>query len=190
MPGFQAERVLPEFDAAAAKAALAQSTYAGKPLTIVLSAAGYADSQRNDVALLVDQWQKALGTKVTVDLVDPEKFSETVRKKPGNVVVQGWCADYPDPENFLDVLFHSGSNFNYTNMADAELDDLLDQARVALAPAERLKLYAQAEAHVLDQFLAIPLSTSTSAILINPRVKGYTLTAIGVRILDSVSLEP
>jgi hypothetical protein len=57
MPGYQGERVLPAVDVAAAKAALAQSTYAGKPLSLTFSVSGYADSDRRDVALLVDQWQ-------------------------------------------------------------------------------------------------------------------------------------
>lgn len=189
MPGYQGNRALPAFDPTAAREALAQSTYSGKPLNIVISAAGYAGRERPDIALLVDQWQKTLGAKVTVDLVDPEKYTEMVRMKPGNAVLSGWCADYPDPENFLDVLFHTGSNFNYTNVSDPELDAQLEKARVALDPAERLTLYAQAEERILSQVYAVPINNSTQGVLINPRVKGYILTAIGTRMLDGVSLE-
>lgn len=189
MPGYNSSRVLPAFDPEAAKAALAESSYAGQPLKIVISASGYADSQNAGVALLTEQWKQNLGAEVTVDFVDPDKFVENVRQDPGNVVVSGWCADYVDPENFLDVLFHTGSEFNYANLSDADLDAILDEARVALDPAKRLELYAQAEEHVLSAFYTIPMTNGRSAMLINARVKGYTLTPIGTRILDQIRLE-
>ncbi len=189
MPGYSSERELPAFDPQAAKDALKESKYAGKPLTITISASGYGDSQRQDIAFFVEQWKKNLGANVKVELIDPDKFIETVRQKPGNVVVQGWCADYPDPENFLDVLFHSGNSFNYTNLSDADLDALLEKARIELDPNNRIKLYQQAEDHILNQFSVIPLNNSMIGILVKPRVKNYVLTPIDTKNLAELVLE-
>lgn len=189
MPGYLAERQLPEFDPKAAKDALKESKYAGKALTITISASGYGDTQRQDVAFLVDQWKKNLGVNVKVELTDPDIYVETIRQKPGNIVIQGWCADYPDPENFLDVLFHSGNTFNYTNLNDAELDALLEKARTELDSAKRISLYQQAESYLLDQYAVIPLTNYIEGMLVKPRVKNFILTPIDTKILADLVLE-
>jgi oligopeptide transport system substrate-binding protein len=189
MPGFLADRSLPGFDPEAAKAALAASQYAGKALTITISASGYGDTQRKDVALLVDMWQKNLGIQVKVEYIDPADFSETIRKDPGHVVIYGWCADYPDPENFLDVLYHTGSRMNVAGVSDADLDSLLEAARSQPDPAQRLALYQQAEDRILDQVYAIPLFSQQRGMLVSPRVKHFVLSPLYVSILPQLSME-
>lgn len=188
MPGYQASRKLPGFDPDAAKEALKTSRYAGQVLTITITASGYGDTQRKDVALLVDMWQKNLGIKVKVEYVDPVDFSEASRKNPGHVVVYGWCADYPDPENFLDVLYHTGSQMNVANASDAELDTLLEEARSAPDPAKRIALYNQAEDRIIDQVHAIPLFSYQRGVLVNSRVKNFVLSPLHASILPLVGL--
>ena len=56
----------------------------------------------------------------------------------------GWSADYADPQDFLDVLFHSESSLNHSDYARAEVDALLEAARVELDEARRLARYAEA----------------------------------------------
>ena len=38
----------------------------------------------------------------------------------------GWIADYPDPHNFMDVLFHSGAENNVGNFSNSKVDTLLE----------------------------------------------------------------
>ena len=40
----------------------------------------------------------------------------------------GWIADYPDPQNFLDIKFHSQSANNEVGYSNSEVDDLLEEA--------------------------------------------------------------
>jgi ABC-type transport system substrate-binding protein len=66
-----------------------------------------------------------------------------------------WIGDYPDPENFLDVRFHSRmiakqSSNNDTFYANPELDDLLDRARSETDVARRAELYRRAERVLYD----------------------------------------
>ncbi len=112
MPGFTAENVIESFNAAAAQEALAASDYANDMPEIILSAQGYGDTDNPYIAMLVDMWQRNLGVTVTVEYIDPDNFSAVVREEHGQIVLYGWCADYPDPENFLQVLFHTESDFN------------------------------------------------------------------------------
>lgn len=88
---------------------------------------------------------------------------------------QGWIADYPDPENFLTVLYHSrnvGAAGNSSRYRNPKVDRLLDEADTMPSGPARFKRYAEAEQIVLDEAVWIPLYHYTSRALIKPYVKG------------------
>jgi peptide/nickel transport system substrate-binding protein/oligopeptide transport system substrate-binding protein len=88
---------------------------------------------------------------------------------------QGWVADYPDPENFLTVLFHSrnvGAPGNTSRYRNARVDALLDEADAMPAGAARDARYATAEQAILDDAVWVPLYHYSSRALIKPSVKG------------------
>ena len=45
-----------------------------------------------------------------------------------------WLADYPDPQDWLSLQFHTGSGNNFSDVHDAHLDNLMDQADTELNP--------------------------------------------------------
>jgi peptide/nickel transport system substrate-binding protein/oligopeptide transport system substrate-binding protein len=96
---------------------------------------------------------------------------------------QGWIADYPDPENFLTVLFHSrnvgpaGNTSRYRNPA---VDRLFDAADAMPAGPPRFRPYQQAEQIVLDDAVWISLYHYASRALINPAVKGLEHSPLSV----------
>ena len=189
MPGFSTDLAAGAFDPKAAKAALAASSYAGKLPEIVLTYQGYADAGHEYIDALVAMWQKNLGIKVTVQYVDPAVFDKTIREAHGQMVFYSWCANYPDPENFLDLLYHSGGEFNVSGYANPAVDALLEQARVESEPDLRLDLYKKVESMLLADFAAIPLDHEVRFALIRPGVQGFTLAPIDTRILDLMWLE-
>ena len=88
----------------------------------------------------------------------------------------GWIADYPDPENFLDVLFHSKSNNNQSEYNNGQLDILLERARVEQDESARFELYHQAEEIIVDDAPWVPLWHSNGgSVLIKPNVNDYFL---------------
>ena len=88
----------------------------------------------------------------------------------------GWIADYPDPENFLDVLFHSKSNNNQSEYNNGQLDILLERARVELDESARFELYHQAEEIIVYDAPWVPLWHSNGgSVLIKPNVNDYFL---------------
>ena len=188
MPGFLADRQAMPFDPAAARDLLAKSSYAGKLPVIVLGASGQPGSNPRNIAILVDMWQKNLGLKVEVQYIDPYSFTKAARSSSANILVQGWCADYPDPENFLDILFHSQSEFNIGHTHLPELDALLEKARIEPDGQQRLALYQQAETSLLAGFHVIPLNTSQFGVLIKPRVLGYVLSSLNAPTIPLLSL--
>lgn len=178
------------FNPAAAQEALASSSYANNMPPIIIATQGDGGSDQPDLNLLVSNWEEVLGITVTIQYLDPYNFEEMIRTNPAAMVSYGWCADYPDPENFLDVLYHSESDFNIASYSNPEIDELLEQARQELDPAVRLALYQQIERLLLEDVAAIPLSTGLTDILVNSRVQGYQFSPIGIPWVDLLTIVP
>lgn len=192
MPGYSVEKAqaLAEegYDPEAAQAALAESNYADGLPPIILTAGGYGDADQGGLDALIAGWNDVLGAEVTVEFVDPEDYSRAARENHGHMVSYGWCADYPDPQNFLDVLYHSDSEFNVAGYSNTEIDALLEESRTELDPAKRLALYQEINMALLDDTAAIPLVHDVSDVLVNDRVQGYVLSPMGAPITHRLSL--
>lgn len=189
MPGFSAELPKGVFDPQAARQALQDSKYAVGLPTITINASGYAGDESPVVSALVDMWKKNLGIQVEVRYLEPEDYTATARKQHDQMVLYGWCADYPDPENFLDLLYHSASDFNVSGYSNPEVDALLMQARTEIDSASRIKLYQQAEALLLQDYAVIPLWNWVLYELVSPRIQGYTLTPMSVPFVHLVQIK-
>ena len=88
---------------------------------------------------------------------------------------QAWIADYPDPENFLTVLFHSrnvGAAGNTSRYRNRTVDSWLDEADAMAAGPDRDRRYAEAERQIIDDAAYVPLYHVTSRALIRDYVRG------------------
>ena len=192
MPSYSAEeaQALAEegHDPEAAQTALAESTYADGLPPIILTAGGYGNADQGGLDALIAGWNDVLGAEVTVEFVDPEDYSRAARENHGHLVSYGWCADYPDPQNFLDVLYHSDSEFNVAGYSNPEIDVLLEESRTELDPTRRLALYQEINTALLDDTAAIPLVHGVSDVLVNDRVQGYVLSPMGAPVIHRLSL--
>ena len=102
----------------------------------------------------------------------------------------GWEADYPDPQDFLDILFHSESSLNHGAYSNPQVDDILESARVEQDPIERMQMYQEVEQLIVDDAAWVPLWFSGDQyVLIKPHVKGFKMTPMVVPKLKEVSLK-
>ncbi len=190
MPGYQRLAGLP-YDVAQARQLLAAAGYAdGSDLPAITFATGGYEDVGPLVTTLITRWRENLGVEITPRLVDPTIYMNALDEHAGNLYTFGWCADYPDPENFLDILFHSGSEQNVGRFTDAAVDALLEQARSQPDTAARLALYAQAEQQIVVVAPAIFVAHSLAAVLVKPTIQGYVLTPIGVPQWQRLSRRP
>jgi oligopeptide transport system substrate-binding protein len=102
----------------------------------------------------------------------------------------GWIADYPHPQDFLDILFHSGTENNYGEYSNPEVDALLERANVEPDREVGLGLYQQAEQLLVEDAACLPLWFGKNYILVKPYVSGYELNLMGIAMLNTVSVEP
>lgn len=188
MPGYSDVDGL-DFNPEQARQLLADAGYDSLP-PLVFSTAGYNDAGPIETAL-ISMWEEHLGAAITVELIDPFAYlDELYAGNIGHFYNSGWCADYVDPENFLDVLFHSTAPANNTGFSDPAIDALLEAARVEPDSAERMDLYADIEQQLVDAAPRIFLSHGLDAVLVTPRLENYVLTPISVPQWHRVSLAP
>jgi oligopeptide transport system substrate-binding protein len=190
LPGYNLELKGLEYDPEKARQLLKESKYGSAEALpeIVYTDGGYGSYLNSDVAAMSQMWEQNLEVSITVQNLEPEKMlDEIAAGNHGLIISSGWCADYPDPENFADVIFHSGKEMNYGNYSNPALDTLLEQARVEPDVSKRIGMYQQAEKIIVDDAPAIFLTHSISYILVKPYVKGYILSPVstfpGIRYL-------
>jgi oligopeptide transport system substrate-binding protein len=133
--------------------------------------------------------ERDLGITVNVEESNFGDYLSELDAHSYNLFVVNWVADYPDPENFLSALFHTGSPRNYSNYSNPKVDALLDQANVEQDTAKRADLYRQAQQQIIDDVAAIPIYHATDYELVKPAVKGLTITAMGILRLETVWVE-
>jgi len=185
LPGFNlALKGLP-YDPAQARELLKQSKYGGPDglPPIVFTDGGTGTYVSPDVAAMAQMWQQNLGVTITVENIEPNYYLDQVYAgNHGQMISSGWCADYPDPENFADVLFHSGSSQNNGGYSNPQLDALLEGARVEQDVTKRIAMYQQAEQMIVDDAPVLFTTHSLSYQLVKPYVKGYVFTPIDIPI--------
>ncbi len=190
MPGHSDQLAVASYDPQAAREALEASSYSEEMPAIVYVERGYGDEEDPYTDAVINMWRENLGIEVEVEYLDPDYFSQTAINQDNQIVSYGWCADYPDPENFLDLLFNSQGGFNLSGYSNPEVDALLEQARSELDPALRLQLYQQVEEMLLNDFATLPLINSSFYALVDTRVQGYSLGSMSVPYLHLLTLLP
>ncbi|MCO5763593.1 MAG: ABC transporter substrate-binding protein, partial [Chromatiaceae bacterium] len=123
-----------------ARALLGQAGYpggrdpaTGQALTLYYEAVASGPDDKANLAWLRKQFAK-LGIELIVRATDYNRFQEKMRQGTGQLFNWGWHADYPDPENFLFLLYGpngkvTGEGENAANYANPEFDRRFERMR-------------------------------------------------------------
>lgn len=192
LPGFNLNlRGLP-YDPEKARQLLAESSYGGPQglPPIVFTDAGIGNRAGSGISAMAEMWEQNLGVVITIENLEPDYFIDAIYSgRHGQMFDTGWCADYADPENFADILFHSGSAQNNGSYSNPALDTLLEQARVEQDVTKRIQMYQQAEQIIVDDAAVLFTVHTLSYTLVKPYVKGYVQTPIDIAIQRYMWLE-
>jgi oligopeptide transport system substrate-binding protein len=182
-PGFKQGEARFKYNADAAKKALAESTYKSvdKLPPIILT---FSDTPRNRTRneWLGARFKEVFGDALQVELKPVEATAFTAKQKDRNSDLQmfigGWCADYPDQQNWLSVYFNGASTFaNRIGYDSKAFNDLTNQADKELNPARRTQLYAQAQDQLVKDLPVAFMWNNVNAYLVKPWVKGIKTTS-------------
>lgn len=178
-PGYDAEENRWGFDPEAAKKALAESSYGGAdklpPIKLTFS-----DTPRNRTRneWLAAKWKEYLGVDLTLDPVEPTTYTaltKDIATAPQTFIL-GWCADYPDPQNWLSVYWRTGGFGERIGYSNPDFDALVNEADTTVDPQKRMELYKQAQRLLTDGAPVAFAWNNVNTYMVKPWVKGVVTT--------------
>ena len=116
----------------------------GQPLSLYFDVTGSGPDDKARLNWLRKQFNK-LGIQLVIRNTDYNRFQEKIRKGTAQIFQWGWNADYPDPENFLFLLYGPNSKVkfggeNAVNYSNDEFDRLFERMRVMENNEERMMI--------------------------------------------------
>jgi oligopeptide transport system substrate-binding protein len=184
MPGYEPKVGL-DFDLKKAKSLLKEAGFPdGKGFPEVTFMFDTRDDNKVIAERLQRMWKTNLGVDLKAQNEDWKVYLNRLKTDPPAMFRMGWGADYPDPDNFLN-LFTSYSGNNQTRWKNAEYDKLIERAASESAMPKRLAFYKKAQVLLLEKDTAIvPLFIDALNVLVSPQAKGVELNA-----MDHLSLK-
>ncbi|NOR89090.1 MAG: hypothetical protein GQ524_02450, partial [Anaerolineales bacterium] len=123
------------------------------------------------VPILQQSWKRVLNLDINPTLISWKNFLEQRDTDPPDLALNAWSADYPDPDNFLRILFHSKEGINPIRWRNAEFDRCVEEAVRILDQNQRLELYRKADRIlVAEETVIVPIYYSQGRILAKPWV--------------------
>jgi len=151
----------------------------GAPIEIVDT---FSDTPRNRTRneWLVAKWREVLGINIELNPVEPTTYTALTKdvETAPQMFILGWCADYPDPQNWLSVYWKTGAFGERIGYSNPDLDALLDRADTEGDPEVRADLYAEAQDMLVGGSPGAFFWNNVNSYLVKPWVKGLAPTPL------------
>ncbi|MDF7760561.1 ABC transporter substrate-binding protein [Kosakonia cowanii] len=141
----------------------------------------YNPNSRRIAEMIQSDWAK-VGVKAKIVSYEWGEYLSGMRKGEHDTALFGWMSDNGDPDNFADTLLGCDSVKTGSNAArwcDKPYDDLVKKAKLVSDPAERAKLYGQAQEIFYKQAPWIPLANGKTFYATRSNVTGYSVSLMG-----------
>jgi oligopeptide transport system substrate-binding protein len=191
LPGYNSDASVPTFDPEGARAALAASKYedAAGLGEVTLTEVGGGANAGIATQAIIEMWRTNLGVNVSIAQAEAASFYDDLDRGRLQMFDIGWIMDYPDPEDIIDLLFHSTSRQNNTHYSNEDFDALVEQARTEPDSTRRLQLYQDAEQILLEDLPWIPLYFGRDHFVVKPYVQGFDPLPIVIPMLRYLSID-
>lgn len=151
--------------------------HTGKPLTVVWDNLNTSPLGKQETGLITRQLRK-LGLNVDSRSHLFAEYEDRLDKGQFQLMNFGWVADYPDPENFVFLLYGPNSPAkangpNYSNYDNPEYNKLFEQMRVMDDGPARNEIIKKMRAIVEEDCPWIPTLHSETFALTQPWLMNY-----------------
>ena len=189
-PGYNPNLQGLTYDGDLARRLLAESRYpdAETRPRIVVTVPGTGGTIGLDLEVVIEMWKQELGVEVEIQQVEWATYLQDLDQSKFQAFAGlGWEADYPDPQDFLDILFHSESSINHGGYSNSEVDQILEVARIEPDAVKRIQLYQQVEELIINDAAWMPLwFNGERYVLIKPHVRDYRVTPMTIPKLKQI----
>ena len=179
-----------KFNPVVGKKLLAEAGYPkgeGFPETIVMYNTN--DTNRLIGEFLQAQWKEHLNVDIQLESQEWKVFLNKLQVDPPQIFRLGWGADFPDPDNFMN-LFISSSGNNRLQWGNPRYDELVKLGATLNNSEERQNVYDEAQRILTESDAAmIPLFVATQNLLIKPYVKGFEMNSMELMYLKKIHIE-
>jgi oligopeptide transport system substrate-binding protein len=135
------------------------------------------------------QLRKNLGLRIEVINEEWKTYLSRLNSDPYPIFRMGWLADYPDPDNFLNLMTSFSDN-NRGKWKNPKFDELIKKGASEQDTARRAEIYLEAQRLLCEvDAAAIPLYMGVSHYLIHERVKNFPRNNLGYYRFHKVVLE-
>lgn len=185
MPNYNAGKIKGySFDLEKAKQLMNEAGYPGgkgfPEVTLHINEGGGRNTQ---IAEAIQNMLKEIGVTVKLQLLQFAQLLDNIDAGRSDFYRLGWIADYPDPENFLNLLYGKNvpdnpkdkspiNSFRYKN---SKFDELFEKALATTDINERNRIYEEAEQIAVNDAPLLFIYYDEDYRLVQPYVRGYAL---------------
>jgi ABC-type oligopeptide transport system substrate-binding subunit len=129
-----------------------------------------------------------LGVEIRWEVVEWREILARLGQQVPQLLIMGWVADYPDPDNFLRArIDHIQKQSGWQNK---EYDSLVRLAQRSLDQMERIKLYEKAEWILAEEAPIMPIFHRSVRLLVKPWVTRFPTTGLREWFFKDVIIKP
>ncbi|MFD1031708.1 glutathione ABC transporter substrate-binding protein [Metaplanococcus flavidus] len=179
-----------DFDVEGAKALLEEAGY-GDGFEISLKT-NSDNSQRMNMATYVESALSSLNITVKIEAMEFGAFIEDAASGQTEMFILGWSTPTMDGDYSTYQLFHSdnhGMAGNMTFFDDAEVDEILDEARREGDLDTRVQLYSEASEMLIQKSPMMFVNHTEFLLGVNDSVQGFSVSGNGYYLFGDTSIE-
>jgi ABC-type oligopeptide transport system substrate-binding subunit len=180
-PGYDSTVKGPAYSPRAARAMLKSAGYkSGKSFPEISLSYVRDPALTRLVNWIASSWTKNLGISVNTNALESSAFFTDVQTGSLPLYFYGWSADYPDPHDWLSLLWRSSAVNNNVHYHNAQFDKLVASADVTWRVQRRMALYDQAQKLLAQDSAWIPLYIPHRVVYVRPGITHINVTGFGI----------
>lgn len=179
------------YDPVRAKEYLKQAGYDEEnPLPKIQLSFNTLDAHKTIAENIQSQLKENLNIEVEIRNEEWKVYLDSLKTNPTHLYRMGWVADYPDPNNFFEIMLSYSDN-NRSLWKNKTYDALVEEAAGLIKDKnKRLELYNQAQKIlVTDEAPVFPIYTKMEQHLISTRVISFPTNVMSEFRLKNTSLQ-
>lgn len=150
------------------------------------------NTQRVNVATMMQAQLKEYGINLDIKRLEWGAFTDALKNKEHNMFIMSWNPSIVDAHYELYQPFSSvnkGHGPNYMYYGNEQLDNLINEAKMTLDTNKRAEIYSKAQDLINSEYPWLYLVYGQTVVGANKRVKGFEISPKYPQVLSNVSLE-